>query len=122
MHGGVQCAAFIPHTLHWAQAATCTPATNFKPDMQQPRVLKATRDVVAVYKPAGMPFHSQGVDRPGLLAALRARGPALLDGTAAAGARLYALHRLDTDTSGVVAFATSRETAGLLAREFRQKR
>jgi tRNA pseudouridine32 synthase/23S rRNA pseudouridine746 synthase len=36
--------------------------------------------------------------------------------------RLFAVHRLDTGTSGLVLFATSSQTAGLVAKAFRERR
>jgi tRNA pseudouridine32 synthase/23S rRNA pseudouridine746 synthase len=36
--------------------------------------------------------------------------------------RLFAVHRLDTGTSGLVLFATSSHTAGLVAKAFRERR
>jgi tRNA pseudouridine32 synthase/23S rRNA pseudouridine746 synthase len=38
------------------------------------------------------------------------------------GGRLYAVHRLDTGTSGLVLFANSSHTAGLVAKAFRERR
>jgi tRNA pseudouridine32 synthase/23S rRNA pseudouridine746 synthase len=106
--------------------------------MLRPRLLKASPDgcVLAVHKPPGIPFHSLGAGSPGLLSILRS-DPSILagfhggSGTAASGPavaahqppqRLFAVHRLDTATSGIVLFATSSHVAGLVARAFRERR
>lgn len=92
----------------------------------QPRIIRKSLDgsIVAVHKPPGMPFHSMD-DRLGLLGTLRSSS-SLRDSDPAAALepqqRLYALHRLDTGTSGLVLFATSREVAGLVAKAFRERR
>lgn len=103
------------------------------------RVLEASRcgSVVAVYKPPGMPFHSMD-GKLGLLGTLRADTSLLTDADAAphlqqqqlagdaaaedAAGRLFAVHRLDTPTSGLVLFATSSHTAGLISKAFRERR
>lgn len=84
--------------------------------LTRPYVVKATADIVAVHKPAGMPFHSVNSDTgQGLLTALKATGCIPAD-------RLYAVHRLDTGTSGLVLFATSSHVAGLLSQAFRERK
>jgi len=108
----------------------------------RPRLVRTSTDgsVVAVHKPPGLPFHSMG-ERLGLLGTLRS-DPALLEASSndtgsdtldwsqepiagsssSSTGRLHALHRLDTGTSGLVLFATSSHTAGLLAKAFRERR
>ncbi len=87
--------------------------------LSRPFVVKAAPDVVAVHKPAGMPFHTFETGQPGLLATLRQdKGiQQQLDVE-----RLYAVHRLDTATSGLVLFATSKHIAGLVSKSFRDRR
>lgn len=94
-----------------------------------PRVVGTSPDgsVIAVHKPPGLPFHSMG-GTLGLLGTLR-NDPSLLAGTSSSSTsssvsagRLHAVHRLDTGTSGLVLFATSSHTAGLLAKAFRERR
>jgi hypothetical protein len=79
---------------------------------------------------AGVPFHSLD-NQQGLLAAIRANPPFLptLPTLPQAAThhqqqqqqqqRLFAVHRLDTGTSGIVCFATSAHVAGLVAKAFR---
>eukprot|EP00775_Hariotina_reticulata_P005587 gene5587-biopygen7394 len=91
----------------------------------QPRLIKSSLngDVIAVHKPAGLPFHSLGREehQEGLLSLLR-KSPSLLNDASVIPDRLYAVHRLDTATSGMVLFATSRHAAGLIAKAFRERR
>lgn len=91
----------------------------------QPRIIKSSvnGDVIAVHKPAGLPFHSLGRDKhqQGLLSVLR-KSPNIFYDASFIPDRLYAVHRLDTATSGMVLFATSKHAAGLLAKAFRERR
>eukprot|EP00878_Enallax_costatus_P025582 GHUV01027385.1.p1 GENE.GHUV01027385.1~~GHUV01027385.1.p1 ORF type:complete len:149 (-),score=21.44 GHUV01027385.1:114-560(-) len=82
----------------------------------RPFIVKSTRDIVAVHKPAGMPSHAVNSDTgQGLLTALK-------ETCSIPAERLYAVHRLDTGTSGLVLFATSSHVAGLLSQAFRERR
>lgn len=81
-----------------------------------PYIVKSTPHIIAVHKPAGMPFHSVNSDTgQGLLTALKATCKVPAE-------RLYSVHRLDTGTSGLVLFATSRRVAGLLSQAFRERK
>ena len=74
------------------------------------RVLFDSPRLLVVDKPAGVPFH-EDAERPGVLQLLRA--------TSAVPSRLYACHRLDAITSGVLVFAKSQRDAGLLGAAWR---
>jgi 23S rRNA-/tRNA-specific pseudouridylate synthase len=70
-----------------------------------------------------VPFHSLD-NQQGLLAAIRANPAILMNSSEPATTlqqqrRLFAVHRLDTGTSGMVCFATSAHVAGLVAKAFR---
>ena len=74
--------------------------------------LVATRPgFVVVDKAPGIDFHDRG-DEPGLCTRVR-RGLDL--------ARVWPVHRLDKDTSGLLLLATDRDTAAVLARIFRER-
>jgi tRNA pseudouridine32 synthase/23S rRNA pseudouridine746 synthase len=75
------------------------------------RVLFDSPRLLVVDKPAGVPFHEDAA-RPGVLQLLRAT-------SAGVSTRLYACHRLDTITSGVLVFAKSQRDAGVLGAAFR---
>ena len=74
------------------------------------RVLFDSPRLLVVDKPAGAPFH-EDAERSGVLQLLRA--------TSGVSDRLYACHRLDTVTSGVLVFAKSQRDAGVLGAAFR---
>ncbi|SHF25200.1 tRNA pseudouridine32 synthase / 23S rRNA pseudouridine746 synthase [Desulfacinum infernum DSM 9756] len=67
--------------------------------------------LLVVHKPAGIPFHADS-DGPGLLGLLRLRTGL---------ETLYAVHRLDRITSGVLLLARTREAARELGRIFRER-
>ncbi len=85
----------------------------YAPPPGVPAVLHHDRDLVAVDKPAGL------LSVPGRGAAgadcAQARVEALL------GLRLYAVHRLDMDTSGLLVFATRRKAERALQQQFRER-
>lgn len=81
------------------------------PDIE---VLRTGRDWVAVNKPAGLPTQP---DRERTRRSLEELLRAQLKQTKGS-AELYLLHRLDTGTSGVVVFATTREAAARLSKAF----
>jgi 23S rRNA pseudouridine1911/1915/1917 synthase len=81
-------------------------------------ILYANDELIAVDKPAGMPSAPTRAAAAGtalelLRAQLRRR-----DGQPA---RLWSVHRLDTDTSGVLLFARSRAAAAALSAAFRSR-
>jgi len=77
---------------------------------------------VAVDKPAEMAVHPLEAKETGtLLNAVVAREPGIV-GVGEGGLKSGVVHRLDTDTSGVVLFATRQETWEALRREFEEHR
>lgn len=73
-------------------------------------ILQQTEHWIAVNKPAGLNFHSEDGEA-GLVALLRQQ----------LGHELYAVHRLDKLTSGIVLFGTSSEAANQLAEQLRMR-
>lgn len=83
-----------------------------------PRLVAEFTDVVAVYKPAGVPFHhDDSSSRDGLMHAIRKLQS---DDSFGYDGRLYPVHRLDTVTSGVMLLAKSSAAAGHVVKEFRK--
>ncbi|HET8946783.1 MAG TPA: RluA family pseudouridine synthase, partial [Candidatus Polarisedimenticolia bacterium] len=77
------------------------------------RVLHEDDDLYAVDKPEGLPVIPERI----------ARGPCALEIAAAqAGTRLYVVHRLDRDTSGVLLFAKNAAAHRHLNGEFEHRR
>lgn len=73
-------------------------------------ILQQTEHWIAVNKPAGLNFHSEDGEA-GLVALLRQQ----------LGHELYAVHRLDKLTSGIVLFGKSPEAANQLAEQLRSR-
>lgn len=73
-------------------------------------ILQQTEHWLAVNKPAGLNFHSEDGEA-GLVALLRQQ----------LGLDLFAVHRLDKLTSGIVLFGTSPEAANQLAEQLRSR-
>lgn len=74
------------------------------------RVLHEDRDLIAINKTGNLPVHPSGCFfRNTLLVMLEDR----------AGARLYPVHRLDRETSGVILYAKSPEIAAVLQERLR---
>ena len=73
-------------------------------------ILQHTQHWLAVNKPAGLNFHSEDGEA-GLVALLRQQ----------VGFELYAVHRLDKLTSGIVLFGKSPEAANQLAEQLRNR-
>lgn len=73
-------------------------------------ILQQTEHWLAVNKPAGLNFHSEDGEA-GLVALLRQQ----------LGFELFAVHRLDKLTSGIVLFGTSSEAANQLAEQLRTR-
>ena len=73
-------------------------------------ILQQTQHWLAVNKPAGLNFHSEDGEA-GLVALLRQQ----------LGFELYAVHRLDKLTSGIVLFGKSPEAANQLAEQLRNR-
>lgn len=73
-------------------------------------ILLQTEHWLAVNKPAGLNFHSED-GKAGLVALLRQQ----------LGFELYAVHRLDKLTSGIVLFGKSSEAANQLAEQLRTR-
>ena len=73
-------------------------------------ILQHTQHWLAVNKPAGLNFHSEDGEA-GLVALLRQQ----------LGFELYAVHRLDKLTSGIVLFGKSPEAANQLAEQLRNR-
>lgn len=98
-------------------AAQRAPDASSVPDV--PAVLWAAEGLIAVSKPSRVPTEptrqgASGVMSHRLAASLRAQGQATRF--------LAAVHRLDTETSGVVLFATSPRAADLAGEAFRAGR
>jgi len=81
------------------------------------RILYEDGDLVAVDKEAGLPVIPERWDRekPDLLALLAARAAARGEG------RLYVVHRIDRDASGVVLFARTAEAHRRLCLQFERR-
>lgn len=83
-----------------------------------PMVVAETKGLLFINKPAGLSFHrSPDGSDPGVLPMLRAaqvRGDLAVDG------RLYAVHRLDRVTSGLLMVAKSAEAASQVSSLLRQ--
>jgi tRNA pseudouridine32 synthase/23S rRNA pseudouridine746 synthase len=86
--------------------------------MAKPTLVLHHNDLVIVHKPAGVPFHHTSSTQPGILHLLR---QSQAEGCFPAG-RLYPVHRLDTVTSGLLAFATSSSAARHLVGLFRERK
>ena len=78
---------------------------------------------VAVEKPAGMSVHNDpGRDLVTLMAKrLVPEAPCRSISAERQGSGVFAVHRLDKETSGVVLLALDRDSAGFLARQFQQR-
>ena len=83
-----------------------------------PFVLRETKDILAVYKPANLGFHSEFED--GLVRRLRKLKER--DEHFYECKDIYPVHRLDKPTSGIVLFATKKSSAKTLSRAFENKR
>ena len=86
--------------------------------MIEPFVLGETKDILAVYKPANLGFHSEFSD--GLVKKLRKMKEK--DEHFYECENIYPVHRLDKPTSGIVLFATKKSVATSLSRAFESKR
>ena len=84
----------------------------------EPFVLRETKDILAVYKPHGLGFHSEFSD--GLVKKLRKMKEK--DERFYECENIYPVHRLDKPTSGIVLFATKKSVATSLSRAFESKR
>ena len=84
----------------------------------EPFVLGETKDILAVYKPANLGFHSEFSD--GLVKKLRKMKEK--DERFYECENIYPVHRLDKPTSGIVLFATKKSVANSLSRAFENKR
>jgi tRNA pseudouridine32 synthase/23S rRNA pseudouridine746 synthase len=83
----------------------------------EPFVLRETEDILAVYKPANLGFHSEFQD--GLVKRLRKLKES--DEHFYECKNIYPVHRLDKPTSGIVLFATKKSVAKSLSRAFESK-
>jgi len=83
----------------------------------EPFVLRETEDILAVYKPANLGFHSEFQD--GLVKKLRKLKEN--DEHFYECKNIYPVHRLDKATSGIVLFATKKSVAKSLSRAFESK-
>jgi tRNA pseudouridine32 synthase/23S rRNA pseudouridine746 synthase len=83
----------------------------------EPFVLRETEDILAVYKPANLGFHSEFQD--GLVKRLRKLKEN--DEHFYECENIYPVHRLDKPTSGIVLFATKKSVAKSLSRAFESK-
>jgi tRNA pseudouridine32 synthase/23S rRNA pseudouridine746 synthase len=81
------------------------------------RVVCETHGVLAIYKPAGLSFHSEG-DSPGVMPLVRAMQAS---GAIGYGGRLRAVHRLDRPTSGLLLLAKTSEAADVLSGALRER-
>lgn len=72
-------------------------------------IIGQTADFVVLNKPAGLSFHSE--DGPGLVVLAEQQ----------LGEKLYAVHRLDKVTSGLIMLARSSNAAAELTRQFSQR-
>jgi 23S rRNA pseudouridine1911/1915/1917 synthase len=89
----------------------------YVPTAEPPRVLLRHGDIIAIDKPPRLAVLPEG----------RGRGPGdavvtRMLGGLEPGERIYPVHRLDKDTSGVLLVATSRRAARELSRAFHDKR
>lgn len=75
-------------------------------------IIDETPDLLVLHKPPGLAFHRQG-ETPGLFDRVRRQQP---------GVPLFAVHRLDRITSGLLLVAKNRETASDLGSLFQQGR
>ncbi len=78
------------------------------------RFLYRDRWLVAVDKPPGLLVHRTAIADAEDFALQRVREQV--------GARVYAIHRLDRPTSGVLVFGRSREAAAAISRQFEERR
>lgn len=90
------------------------PAAPHNTEQAGPRLLHLDEQLVAVDKPAGLLVHRTRLsdEQDALLQRLRRR----------LGRRVYAVHRLDRPTSGVLVFALTLEAARHLSGEFEARR
>lgn len=80
-----------------------------------PEILFEDADLLVVAKPAGLlSVPPSGGGRPNLLDRLRRQA-------AARGAQIFAVHRLDRDTSGVLVFARTEQARAALEEAFRTR-
>lgn len=73
------------------------------------QIIDQTADFVVLYKPAGLSFHSE--DGPGLVVLAEQQ----------LAEKLYAVHRLDKITSGLIMLARNSSAAAELTRQFSQR-
>lgn len=100
------------------------PPLSAEPELIPLQILYEDDDVLAVNKPAGMSVHSgAGNSRGTLVNALLGRGQALSKGgsTIAGDLRPGIVHRLDKETSGVIAVAKNDFSHARLAEAFRTR-
>lgn len=83
----------------------------------QPRVVYDHKHLVIIYKPCGISFHTTTDNRPGIMHVIRSTLPTTSSGTS----RLYPVHRLDADTSGLLMVAKTPQAANELIQQFRAK-
>lgn len=79
-----------------------------------PRVVLETKGLLFIDKPAGLSFHSEGEDAPGVMPLLRSM-PELSSN------RLYPVHRLDRVTSGLLMVAKSADAATAVGQLLRER-
>ena len=100
------------------------PPLNATPEAIPLQILYEDDDVLVVNKPAGMSVHAGAGDSRGTLVnALLGRGQALSAGgsTVAGDLRPGIVHRLDKETSGVIAIAKNDYSHARLAEAFRER-
>lgn len=106
----------------WTQAA---PDVTRQPSTGAPfpplKILHEDPTLVVLDKPAGVPVHAGVRREPSLTDALLARYPALA-GIGEHPARPGIVHRLDKDSSGVLAVARTQEMYEHLKRQFQERR
>jgi 23S rRNA pseudouridine1911/1915/1917 synthase len=77
------------------------------------RILWSDPDVLAVWKPSGIPAQPDPTGDPDVVSMLHAQFP---------GQRFFLTHRLDRPVSGVVIVASSSEAAEYMNEQFRERR
>jgi len=86
-------------------------------EIMKPMVLYEDDDVLAVYKPAKISFHSEFED--GLVKILRKMKEE--DDSFYCASKIYTVHRIDKPTSGIVLFAKSKAVAKALSLAFEKR-
>lgn len=84
-------------------------------DLEALDVVYQDAHLVAIHKPAGLLVHRSPIDRRETRFALQMTRDRV-------GQKVFALHRLDKATSGLLLFALDADTAAAMARDFAQRR